>query len=183
MCLALIQKFFLLGQLAVALHDFHVAVLDLGENLVFQVHAATELLVGGSSRQAQQNALQLSVVGIVETLVDAQQLGIALVLMRLVEDAQHPIQPCVHLSAQQGYLYDDALVRQTLDKGIRHALGHQPALVVAHVVLHVEHRLADVAHAVAQQVDHHHGQSILFSLAQHHVFRVAILTGQVLAEA
>ena len=98
--LAFVQQRFLLGQFLVTLKNLEVTPLDFREDFVLQVHLAAELIVGGSTRQPQQDALQVGVVGIVGSLVNMQQLSIAAVLVRLVEDAQYAVQPGVHLSPQ-----------------------------------------------------------------------------------
>ena len=69
--------------------------------------------------------------------------------MRLLEDAQYAVELCIHLPVQQWYLYDDALVRQTVDKLVGNAMGHPLAVIASRFGLYIEHRLLDVAHAVA----------------------------------
>ena len=48
----------------------------------------------------------------------------------LVEDAQHLVQPIVHLSVKTGYLYDDAVVCQTVDERVWQSFCHQTVVVV-----------------------------------------------------
>ena len=84
------------------------------------------------------------------------------------------------MAAQQRYLHDDAVVRQAVYKRVGQSLGNQLFVVVIRLVLDIEYRFVDVAHPVAQQIDSHHGQSMLATVL--HVVRVVVLYAQVLSE-
>ena len=126
--------------------------------------------IGSSHRQPVEDTLHLAVVA-VETVVETQQMLVRLVPVRLVEDAQHLVQAVVYLSVQTWYLHDDAVVRQAVDERVRQSFGDHLAVVVIRLVVHVDHRLLDVAHLVAQQVDGHRGQGMVAI----HVLRVGVV--------
>ena len=69
---------------------------------------------------------------------------------------------------------------QAVDKGIGQALSHQLFVIVVSLMIDVEHRLGDIAYAVPQQIDSHHGQGML--AASQHVVWIVILHAQILAE-
>ena len=64
---------------------------------------------------------------------------------------------------------------QAVDKGVGHSFRDRPSVVVAHLVLNVDYRLLNVAHAVAQQVDGNHWQCVCPPAFLFHVSRVLIL--------
>ena len=55
------------------------------------------------------------------------------------------------------------------------------AIIVKRLMPDIEHRLVDVAHSMAEQIDSHHWQCML--AAGHHVVRIVILDTKILAEA
>ena len=77
-------------------------------------------------------------------------------------------------------LHNDAVVRKTFNKRVGQSFGHNIVVVVARLMAHIEHRLLDVAHLVAQQIHSNHGQRITFVC---HVFGVGIVYAKILAEA
>ena len=140
------------------------------------------LSIGGRRQQSTDDNLHL-VVAVVCCLVDVQHLLGASGLVRLVEDAQYLVQTVVNLTVQEGYLHDDAVVGQTVDKRVGQSFGHLPVVIVVRVAAHVEHRFLDVANLMAQQVDGHHGDGIALPAVGYHVGRIGILGTQILAEA
>ena len=102
----------------------------------------------------------------------------------LVEHAQHLVEAVVNFAMQQRYLHNNAIVCETVDKGVRVAVRHLAAIIVKSLVINVHHRLFDVAHTVAKQIHGHHGHgvaSLLFFLQ--HVFLGIVLGCQVTTEA
>ena len=99
-----------------------------------------------------EDVAHVAIVGI-ERLVQTDHAGIAFFLLRLVEDTQHTVQPVVDAAMEAGNLHNDAVVGQALHKRIGHALRHLMAFVVVGLVLHIEDRLRDIAHQMAQEID------------------------------
>ena len=126
----------------------------------------------------------VAIVGI-ERLVQTDHAGIAFFLLRLVEDTQHTVQPVVDAAMKAGNLHNDAVVGQALHKRIGHALRHLMAFVVVGLVLHIEDRLRDIAHQMAQEIDRHHRNGIArgSKVLLEHIFLVAVLRTKILTEA
>ena len=116
-------------------------------------------------------------------LVDVEHLGVACVLFALVEHAQHLLQSVVDLSTEQGNLYDDAVVRQTFYKRVRHAFRHLLSVVVISLMVDVDDWVGNVPHAVSQQIDRHHRVGVSFPGVDLYVVFVAVLHAEVLSEA
>ena len=106
------------------------------------------------------------------------------VFHRLVEHAQHTLKTVVHLTAQQRYLHDDAVVYQAVYKRVGQAFDHLRTVVVERLVTDIEHRLLDVAHTVAQQIYRHHRYGMAVAVVlRGDVLGVGILRAEILAEA
>ena len=105
---------------------------------------------------------------------------VLLVGLALVEHGEHLVEAVVDLAVQTGYLYDDAVVRQTAYERVGQTARHYVAVVVFRIVLHVEHRLLDVAYLVAQNIDRYHRQTVSAVID---VALVLVLHAQILAEA
>ena len=106
------------------------------------------------------------------------------VFHRLVEHAQHTFKTVVHLTAQQRYLHDDAVVYQAVDKRVRQALDNLRTVVVERLVADIEHRHLNVAHTMAQQIYRHHRYGMPVAVVlRGDVLRVGILRAEILAEA
>ena len=159
--------------------NLRVAFLNGTEVLVLHIHPMAHVSIGSSHRQPVQDVLHISIAAVC-AIVDAEDMVVTLVLVRLVEDTQHHVQAIVDPAMQTGYLHNDAVVRQTVDEGIRKACRHHVAVVVERLVVHVEHRFLDVAHLVAQQVDGHHRQGVAILL---HILGVRVVYAQVLTES
>ena len=71
-------------------------------------------------------------------------------------------------------------MRQTVDKGVGQPLYHLVAEIILSLVMYIEHRFLYLSHAMAQQIDSHHGQRIAVGS---HVLRITVLSAQILAEA
>ena len=97
------------------------------------------------------------------------------VLTALVEDAEHLVQAVVDLSVQTGNLHDDTVVCQAVDKGIGQPPRNNVVVIVVGVAAHIEHRLLDVAHLMAQEINGNHGDGVAFGRVWHQVFRVGIV--------
>ena len=111
-------------------------------------------------------------------LIYSQHVLVVRLLACLVENAQHLVQPVVDLSMETRNLNDNARMCQAFHKGVRQALHHFVAIIVACLVVYVEHRFLNVPDLVAQQIDGHHRQGI----APLHIFRIGILNTKILSE-
>ena len=171
---------FLLCQFVVAVQYFRLATLYDRHEFCLDVDAAAHLAACGSLGEPCDDALHLDVVRILR-VVNFQDAEVFAVFLRLVENAQQPLQPVMDVSMQQGNLNDDTAVRQALHKGVRHAFGHGLVIVVHGMVVDVEDRLLDVAHTMAKQIDGDHRHGVLAVIG--HVTRVLILQSEILAEA
>ena len=89
----------------------------------------TQIGIGNSHRQPMKDKLHVLVIRVCP-LVKLQHMLVVLILVRLVENAQHLVEPVVYLSMQAGYLHNDAVVCQALHKGIGQPFRHKVAVVV-----------------------------------------------------
>ena len=162
--------------------EFILLLLDDGVVLVLHHHVLTHVDVGGGSRQTVEDALHVAVALVVESVVQIQRVLVFFVGPRLVEDAEHLVQPVVDLAVQARNLHDDTVVHQTLHERVGNALRHQTAVVVVGVVAHVDDGLLDVAQRVAQKIDRDHGQGVAVGTVLDDVARILILRAHILAE-
>ena len=121
-------------------------------------------------------------VAAVERIIEIEHLLVVAVLTRLVENAQNLVQSSVDLTVKTRYLYDDAVVRQAVNKGIRKPLRHKITIVVERIVTHVENWLLDVTNLMTQQIDGHHRNGMAVAATLDNVLRVLVVNAQVLAE-
>ncbi len=125
----------------------------------------------------------IRVVGIL-LLVEANNLLVLDIALRLVKHAKHPVQPIVYLAVEQRYLHYYAVVDQAVDKRVFHAALNHLAIIVEGVVRDIHHRLVDVANPMSKQVHGYHGHGIALQLAfLHHVLLGIVLSGKITAEA
>ena len=83
------------------------------------------------------------------------------------------------MSVQAGNLHDNAVVGQTVNKRIWKADCHYVAVVVKRLVVHIKHRLFNIAYFMAEQIHSHHRQGIAVIL---HVLWIGIVYTKVLTE-
>ena len=83
---------------------------------------------------------------------------------------------------QTGYLHDDAVVGETVDKGVGEPFLHLFAIIVIRTVVHIKHRLFYLAHLVAQQIHRHHGQGVAVLAVLLDIAFVLVLHAEVLSE-
>ena len=124
----------------------------------------------------------VGIVGI-KAFVYVQHLFVRTVHLRLVEDAQHLLHAVVDLTAQTGYLHDDAVMRQTVDERIRQTLRHDVVIIVVGATANVEHRLLDVTHLMPKKIDRNHRDGIALLALRQYVLRVGIVHAKILTEA
>ena len=174
----------MLSNAFIAIHDGGVARLNGQEILVLHIHVHTELAVGGGGEETMQDVKHVG-IALVATLVDVEHLAVESIHLGLVEEAQHLVEAVVDLTAQTGYLHDDAVVHQALHEGIGDALRHLVAVIVVRLVVDIEHGLLDVAHLVAKQIDRYHGDAVVHQsvLVLHDILGVGIVGAEVLTEA
>ncbi len=123
-------------------------------------------------------------VVLVKRLVEADDLLVFAVALRLVEHAEHLVQPVVDLAMQQRNLHDDAVVYQAVDEGVLVSVGHLRAIVVEGFVAHIDDGLVYVADAVPQEIHGHHGEGVSLSVAfLLHVLLRVVLCREITAEA
>ena len=122
-----------------------------------------------------ENRLHVCVGCIEGTLVEAQIVLIVLTDTLLVEDAKHLVKPVVDLAVQAGYLHDDAVVVQAVDKLVGNTTCNWTVVVVVCLMANVDDGLLYIPHGVAQQIDGHHGQGMTVSAAGDNVLRVLIV--------
>ena len=168
----------LLSNLLVFQKNFCIALLYNREVLVLHIHTVTHICIGRSHCQTVKYALHVVVVGI-DLFIQTEDMLIHFVLTSLVEDTQHHVQTVVDLSVQPRYLYDDAVVCQTLHEGIGQTFRHHVAIIVVRLVMDIDDWLLDVAHFMSQQIDGNGGQRIV----AFHVLRVRVVHAEILAEA
>ena len=173
---------FLLNYL-IAAHDGSVAILYRLEILVLNIHVLTELRVGRGHNQSVEDILHVCIT-LVVCLVKLHILLIVFFLVGLVKDAENLLKAIVDLSAQERYLYDDAVMGKAIDKRVRQALGHLMPLVVVGFVVDIEYRHVDVPHPVSENIHSHHRDAVgRAQLLLHHIFLVGILGTEILPEA
>ena len=95
-----------------------------------------------------KDGLHVVVVDI-QAVIEMQEVFITSVGLCLVEHAQHLVKPVVDLPVQTRYLYDDAVVGQTVDKGIGESFGHPTLIVVVGFVMYVDDGFFYIAHLMA----------------------------------
>ena len=122
-----------------------------------------------------QDGLHLGVGGVVGLFVETQVVLALGTHACLVKNAEYLIQMVVHLPMQTGYLHDDAVVVQTVDKRVWQPLGDRLLVIVEGLMAHIDDRLLDVAHGVAQQVDGHHRQCVTVDTIADDVLRILIV--------
>ena len=104
----------------------------------------------------------------------------------LVEHAQQTFQAVAGASGEERDLYDDAVMRQTLDERV--GSRERMVIIVQIAAAHIDHRLGEVAQGMPQDVDGNDGQPIgpflsVLVLLFDDVLLVEVLRTQVLAEA
>ena len=139
----------------------------------------THVGIRGCHGEAVQDALHFGII-LIHGIVDCQQAAVVLVTVRLVEDAQHHVKAVVDVSVQTWYLDDDAVVVQAFHEWVRQSLGDDVAVVVARLMIDIQHRFFDAAHLVAQKVDCHHRQCIA---VLPHVLGIGVVDAQILPES
>ena len=102
-----------------------------------------------------------------------------MVLVCLVKNAQHHVEPVVDLSVQSGNLDNDAVMGQAFHKGVRQSLCYDILVVVTGLVAHVQYGFFYLPHLMTKQIDGHHRKRIVAG----HILRIAVLHPQILAEA
>ena len=172
-----------LGEHLVQLHHLRVAGFDDGIEFVLVVHLLAHFGVHRGEAQATEDIHHFGVVFIV-VHIETDNLLIARIPLRLVEYAQHLVEPIVYLAVQERYLHDYAVVDQTVDEGVLHSVFHHPAVVVVCVMRYIDHILVDIPHTMTQQIYgyHRHGISVQSALL-HHVLLGIVLCSEITAEA
>ena len=127
-------------------------------------------------------ALYLDIVFCIEAVVEVKHMLILGIDMRLIEDAQDFVQTIANLPVKAGYLHNDAVVSQTVDKGIRYALGDELLIVVVCLMADIDDRLLYITDTMAQQIDGHHRQGMTALAVGDDVPGILILHAQILAE-
>ena len=158
--------------------DFGVALFDNRKVLIFHIHVLAHFGIAGSLSQTAHNMIHLTII-LKARVVDTQHMRIHGIDSALVENTEHLVETVVDLAMQTRYLHDDAIVCQAVDKRIGQTMRDHITFVVARLVVHVEHRLFDIAHLVTQQVHGHHGISVAV-LA--HILRVGVMHTQILTK-
>ena len=120
------------------------------------------------------------VVLVVSAFVEQERVLVLFVGLCLIEHGEYLVETVVDLAMQPRHLYNDAVVRQTADEGVGQAMGHDVAVVVLRFVLHIEHRLLNVAHLMPQNIYRHHRQAVAFVVD---IALVFVLYAKVLTEA
>ena len=98
----------------------------------------------------------------------------------LVKYAEYHVEPVVDLAMQPGNLDYDAVVGQAVHKGIRQTFGHQIAIIVERLVIHINDRLLYITDLMPQQIDSHHGEGIAIIP---HILGIRIVHAQILPES
>ena len=141
----------------------------------------THLRVCCGSSQAMNDTQHVGIV-LIGGLVKTQCLLAAALLVTLVEDAQHTVKPIARTNAKTGYLDDDAVVSQTVNKRIGQSLRHHTSIIVVRLAAHIQHRLLDVAHLMPKNIHRHHRDSVCTPPLRLHVLLVGILRTKILTK-
>ena len=167
----------------VSAHDGGVAVLYCLKILVLHIHVLTKLGIHGGHDEPVEDILHVGVVLIVG-VVQLYQLPVVLLLVGLVEYAEHPVQPVVDLPVQKRNLDDNAFMDEAVDERVGESIGHLAALVVTGLVVDIEHWHFDVSDPMPENIHRHHRKPVgRAQLFLHHVLWVGILGSEILPEA
>ena len=121
-------------------------------------------------------------IALIFVLVNIEDLFVFSVFLRLVKNTQHCFKAVVHAAFEPWYLHYDAVVSETLHEWLFLAVSHHVAVVVIHVVVHVDDGFLNVAYAMAEQVHRHHGIGVALWRVVAYVYLIAVLRAEVLAE-
>ena len=114
---------------------------------------------------------------------ETDNLLVPFVPFRLVEYAQYFVQLVVDLAMQQWYLYDDAVVYQTVDEWVRVSMFHLLSVIINSLMTDVNHSFVNVADTMSQEIDRHHRNGISLVVAfLLYVFFGVVLQGKIAAE-
>ncbi len=116
-------------------------------------------------------------------VIDIEHLLIVQILLGLVKNAQHTLKPVVHLSLEQGYLHNNAIMGETFHKRFFLSLRHDLSIIVEHIMVDIDHRFLDVAHAMAKQINSYHRIGKPFRRIVTDIYLVAVLCTKILAKA
>ena len=130
-----------------------------------------------------KNVLHLNVASI-DILINLQHLSIETILIGLIEYAQHLNESIVNATMKQWYLHNYSIMNKALHKRIGDSLCHLLSIIVVVAVVHLEHRLVNVAHTMPEQIDGNHRQAITIRIVIFNdICRIGILRAKILPEA
>ena len=173
---------FLLNHL-VATHDCGVTILYRLEKLVLHVHVLTKLRVRRGLEQPTEDILHVSITLIIG-IVKLYHLPVVLLFVGLVKHAEHLEQSVVDLSVQEGDLYDDAVMDETVDKGVGKALSYLMPVVIIRLVVDIKHGYVYISNPVPENIYGNHRNAVGWPhFLVHHVLFVGILSAEILPKA
>ena len=140
-------------------HKSSVLFLDDGEIFVFNVHVVSDFWIGRCCHKSMDDMHHFFIISIV-VLVNAEHLLVVLALLRLVEKTQYFVEPIVDTTAKARDLHDDAVVCQTIKKGVGDSLDHQITVIVESMMVHIKNRFLHISNFVSKNIDCHHWQGI-----------------------
>ena len=80
-------------------------------------------------------------------------------------------------------LYNNAVVRQAVDKRIRNTLGDTLFVIVKSVMMDVDDRFLNVSHLMTENIHGNHRHGIAFLATGNDILFALILNAEILAEA
>ena len=130
-----------------------------------------------------KDVLHVGIVLIVG-LVKFYKLPVVLLFVGLVKHAEHFVQSVVDLSVQEWYLYDDAVMDETVDKGVGKPLGYLVTVVIIRLMVDIKHGHVYISDPVPENIYSHHWNAVgRAHLLVNHVLGVGVLRAEILSEA
>ena len=123
-------------------------------------------------------------IALIVSLVQFYKLPVVLLFVGLVKHAEHLEQSVVDLPVQEGDLYDDAVMDETVDKGVGKALGYLVAVVIIRLVVDIKYGYVYISDPVPENIYGNHRNAVgRPHLLVHHVLFVGILSAEILPKA
>ena len=129
-----------------------------------------------------KDILHISIASI-EVFIEFHHMLVVLLLIILVENAQHLIQTVVNLTMKQRNLHNDTTMYQTVYKWVRKTFRYLVAIVIICLMINVKHRYINVTNLMTKNINGNHRQTIRRPhLVVYHILRIGILRAEILPE-
>ena len=143
--------------------------------------SATKLRVRRGLEQPTEDILHVSITLIIG-IVKLYHLPVVLLFVGLVKHAEHLEQSVVDLSVQEGDLYDDAVMDETVDKGVGKALSYLMPVVIIRLVVDIKHGYIYISDPMPEDIYGNHRNAVgRPHFLVHHVLFVGILSAEILS--